>query len=252
MEEVEVVNCHNCHVEQPLDYKFCGACGAKNLILFQRKVSATNKFDDNLKMLSLYSAIIVIALVINAVSNTTLESMVIMTVAFAVVDIIFAVSQPRVWESVFRPVSLKPFLWIIPVFCLSGLVVGFLVDSLNSLLFEGQIFTGYIDLFLETDAPLIYSLIIIAVFPAVFEELAFRGFLFDNFKNTVGVNSAIWGSAFLFALVHFSLLSLFWLFPFGLILGYLRKKHSTIVYGVVAHFIHNATVTIMEHYHYVF
>ncbi|MEQ9008378.1 MAG: CPBP family glutamic-type intramembrane protease [Ekhidna sp.] len=246
---VEIIHCHNCQAEQTPGYKFCGSCGSKNLELFKQKVQANNKFDINLKRLAQYSVLIVIALVINAMIDTTLESVVAITIGFAVIDIVFAVSQPSVWKSVFKSVSLKPFLWIIPVFCLSGIVIGYLVDSLNSVLFEGQIFISYKDLFLDTDAPLIYSLIIIALFPALFEELAFRGFLFDNFKNIVGVNSAIWGSAFLFALVHFSLLSLFWLFPFGLILGYIRKKHATIIYGVVAHFVHNATVTIVEHYY---
>jgi uncharacterized protein len=91
-------------------------------------------------------------------------------------------------------------------------------------------------------------MIFVAVFPALFEELAFRGFVYNSINNLVGSKSAIWGSAFLFALVHFSLLSLVWLLPFGLLLAYFRNKYSSLLYGIIGHFTHNALVILIEYY----
>lgn len=249
VEEADKVYCHVCKHEQSVGYKFCVSCGAKNLSLFKENVTADNDYNDNLRMLCIYSAIVVIALIVNLLSGHTLELIVGSTLAFALIDLVFAFAQPNVWKVVVKPISLKPFLWIVPGFLISGILVSFLVDNLNHLLFDEQGWIGYTNLFFDTKNPLLYSLIIMAVFPAVFEELAFRGFLFNNLNKIVGVNSAIWGSAFLFALVHFSLISILWIFPFGLILGQIRKKYSTILYGIMAHFTHNACVITIEYFY---
>ncbi|MEP1034088.1 CPBP family intramembrane glutamic endopeptidase [Ekhidna sp.] len=249
MEEVEKIYCHQCQAEQTLAYKFCGNCGAKNLALFKARIRSEQKFDDNMKLLVTYSALIVVALIINMVIEDSLISIVVITVAFALLDVIFSLLQPGVWKLVFKKISLKPIFWIVPAFICSGFFVGFLMDNLNALLFPGEFWLDYSYYFESTSFPLIYSLIIVAVFPAIFEELAFRGFLFNNLKSISGANAAVWGSSFLFALVHFSLLSLIWIFPFGLFLARLRNKHETILYGVIAHFTHNATVTMIEYYY---
>ncbi|MEQ8626387.1 type II CAAX endopeptidase family protein [Ekhidna sp.] len=248
MENGDKIYCHVCKSEQLVDYKFCVSCGAKNLSFFKDKVTADNDYSDNLRMLSIYSAIIVVALIINLIFGTTVEFFVGLTIAFAIIDLIFAFAQPIVWNSVFRPVNPKPLFWIVPSFVASGIIISILVDNINFLLFDEQALSGYTFLFIDTTYPLLYSIIFVGVFPAIFEELAFRGFLFNNLKKIAGINSAIWGSAFLFALMHFSLIGIIWIFPFGLILAQIRKHHSTILYGVAAHFIHNTTVVAIEYF----
>lgn len=249
MDESEKILCHQCESEQPVGYKFCGNCGAKNLAIFKASIKTEQEHNENMKMLVSYTALIVLALIINLVVDNSLTTIIAITIAFAALDIVFSMMQPSVWKLVFKKVDFKPILWIIPAFIGSGLIIGFLMDNLNALLFPDEFILDYSYYFESTSFPLLFSIIIFAVFPAMFEELAFRGFLFNNLKAISGANAAVWGSSFLFALVHFSLLSLLWIFPFGLFLARLRNKHETILYGVIAHFTHNATVTVIEYYY---
>ena len=100
------------------------------------------------------------------------------------------------------------------------------------------------------DAPstLLVALLSIAVAPAITEELAFRGLLFGKLVKLTSARSSIIVSGFLFALVHFSFLSFFWLIPAGIFFGWMRQREGVIWYGVACHFAHNATVTIGDCY----
>lgn len=100
----------------------------------------------------------------------------------------------------------------------------------------------------EAPFPLALAILSIGVAPAVTEELAFRGLLFGKLINLTSVRSSIIISGFLFALVHFSFLSFFWLIPAGLFFGWMRAREGTIWYGVLCHFVHNTVVTIGEFY----
>lgn len=81
----------------------------------------------------------------------------------------------------------------------------------------------------------------VAVVPAIFEELAFRGYLLQAFLKITDIKQAIYVSAFLFAIIHMSLISLFWLIPFALFISYVRVKENTLWYGVFIHFSFNLT-----------
>ena len=71
----------------------------------------------------------------------------------------------------------------------------------------------------------------VAIMPALFEELGFRGFLLQKLLQVVDKKQAIFISGFLFAIMHTSFISLFWLIPFGLLLAYIRIKENTIWYA---------------------
>jgi len=81
----------------------------------------------------------------------------------------------------------------------------------------------------------------IAVTPAVFEELGFRGYLLQNLLKVADAQQALFITSFLFAIIHMSFISLFWLIPFALLLGYVRLKENTLWYGVFMHFFFNFT-----------
>lgn len=103
---------------------------------------------------------------------------------------------------------------------------------------------SYMALYADSPAPLLLALLSVAVFPAVSEELAFRGVLFGQLATFTGAWSTVAVTGFLFAWVHFSFLSLFWLVPAGLFFGWMRLREGTIWYGVICHFMHNATVVL--------
>lgn len=94
--------------------------------------------------------------------------------------------------------------------------------------------------------PAFVALLSMAVAPAISEELAFRGILFGQLRTLTSATSTVLVTSFLFALVHFSFLSLFWLVPAGLYYGWVRDREGVIWYGVACHFAHNATVVLGE------
>ena len=95
-----------------------------------------------------------------------------------------------------------------------------------------------------------WVLIFYTVIPPIFEELAFRGFLFNQLRTIVSPSVTILATAFIFALIHFSWISIVWIFPFGIVLGYLRHRYNTLWLGMIIHFIHNLLVVLLDYYYY--
>jgi membrane protease YdiL (CAAX protease family) len=85
-----------------------------------------------------------------------------------------------------------------------------------------------------------------AILPAFLEELAYRGYLLQVLRKAMDDQQAIFITSVLFALVHLSFMSLFWLVPFALALGFIALKEKTIWYGVVIHFLFNLTACLFE------
>jgi membrane protease YdiL (CAAX protease family) len=90
------------------------------------------------------------------------------------------------------------------------------------------------------------TILVVALQPAIFEELAFRGVLQEGLNKITDKKQAIFISAFLFTILHMSFISFFWLLPFALCLGYVRMKEETIWYGVLIHFCFNTTACFLE------
>jgi membrane protease YdiL (CAAX protease family) len=85
-----------------------------------------------------------------------------------------------------------------------------------------------------------------AVMPAIFEELGYRGYLLQTLLKIADKEQAIYITSFLFAFIHMSFISLFWLIPFALFLGFVRIKENTLWYGVFFHFCFNLTACIFQ------
>lgn len=240
-------SCSYCGAEQIEHYKFCSSCGKRNSES-SRIDHLKDKFSEiNIKSIIIYSVLTIVLLLIMAFTDESFELLVIWTVGFAIIDLGFAAYQPVVYKLMdIRKIKILPIISIVLICIGSGFVVSFLMDELNLILFEKT--DNTLDLFYHLDQPLLYSIIVIGVFPALFEELAFRGFIFNNFKLLGGIKSAVWGSSFLFALIHFSLLSIIWLVPFALLLSFYRNRYNTIIYGIIGHFTHNTTTLLIEYF----
>lgn len=85
-----------------------------------------------------------------------------------------------------------------------------------------------------------------AVMPALFEELGYRGYMLQTMLKVADQEQAVYISAFLFAIIHMSFISLFWLIPFALFLGFTRIRENTIWYGIFFHFCFNLTACLFE------
>ncbi len=96
-----------------------------------------------------------------------------------------------------------------------------------------------------TSKGLLVNLMMIAILPAIGEELFFRGFLVRFIKDwTKKTHLAIWLSAIIFSLIHFQFYGFIPRMLLGALFGYLFVWSGTIWVPVIAHFINNGTAVI--------
>lgn len=129
---------------------------------------------------------------------------------------------------------------------LVAFVVNFLVGLTNKFIFEEDVYFYFS--FGHLAYPKLAMLFMVALMPAVFEELAYRGLILEGLFRIIDEKQAVFISAFLFAVIHMSFISFFWLLPFAIWLGNVRWKENTIWYGVLIHFFFNATACLLEFY----
>jgi uncharacterized protein len=101
----------------------------------------------------------------------------------------------------------------------------------------------------ERFSDLAVNIVMIAILPALGEELLFRGVLQRLFIEWTKNNHAgIWIAAFLFSFIHFQFYGFLPRFLLGLYFGYLMVWSSSIWVPVAGHFINNGFAVIYYHF----
>lgn len=137
----------------------------------------------------------------------------------------------------------KPGLVIAGVFCCLGMsIVGGYVSTLLSQLITST--AGVTPTMPDFTPPMgraeaVAYFISIAIVPAIFEELFFRGAIMQSLRR-FGDGFAMIVSAILFALSHGNLVQGPNAFLVGLVLGYFALRTGTILTPIIMHFINNA------------
>jgi len=125
-----------------------------------------------------------------------------------------------------------------------AIIVHYTIRWLNAVVFTRQIiYNDFSDMGKFAPYLMIFSM---AVLPAFFEELGFRGYLLQGLLKISDPGQAVFVSAFLFSIIHLSFLSLFWLIPFAWYQATIRLKENTIWYGVFIHFFFNLSACIYQ------
>ncbi len=94
-------------------------------------------------------------------------------------------------------------------------------------------------------APLWHVLLLMALMPAVVEELAFRGFILSGFRHLGHKWRAIFYSAVLFGVSHLILQQSIITCLVGVLIGYLAVQSGSILPGMAFHMVHNALGVVM-------
>jgi membrane protease YdiL (CAAX protease family) len=95
---------------------------------------------------------------------------------------------------------------------------------------------------------LLANIVIMALFPAIFEEFLFRGTLQPFFtKWFTNKHVAIIVTAFIFSAVHFQFYGFIPRFLLGIYLGYLFVWGRSLWLPIIAHFMHNANSVILDY-----
>jgi hypothetical protein len=93
------------------------------------------------------------------------------------------------------------------------------------------------------------NLFIVAVLPAIGEELLFRGLLQKLIKKMTGnAHSAIWITAVLFSALHLQFFGFLPRMLLGVLFGYLLEWTGTLWLPILAHFVNNAAGVIIFYF----
>lgn len=247
MEEgiVESSECQNCSKPIRLSSKFCRHCGAQQAIDDTRDVDR----DVVIALGAFYLLEFTIcALVTYNESFHGLKCLLIADGIMAGLAIFFSAYLANDILPIFRwpGFSIKKVLLYVSIAIVSSIIVQYLMKWLNYKLFATDRYYYYA--FTDFKHPMLWMILITAVSPAIFEELGYRGFIMGGLLRLIDKRQAVFISSFVFALIHLSILSMAWLLPFALLLGYVRVKENTIWYGVLIHFTFNAVSCLFEYY----
>lgn len=93
------------------------------------------------------------------------------------------------------------------------------------------------------------ALILTALLPAICEETLFRGGMMGAWERR-GTKQALVITSVLFALLHGSVQGLPVQLIMGFVLGYIVLLSDSLYVGIAYHFVHNATILILDYYQY--
>jgi uncharacterized protein len=239
--------CEECQHPVKDHHRYCGNCGA---YLGSQEVKV-NIFN-NLSLRTVFAFYFLYLLICLTVKHTrwfnNYDQMFWIEMVLAVITLRFAWVNRRQIVPVLR---FNNFRWqtitVVAILAMTAsMIVSISMREVNLSFFGSEVhyYNAYKMYWFPT-AIMIYS---IAIMPAIFEELAFRGVLFNYCTHFLDERLVVAVTAFLFAIMHLSLLSLVWLLPFGFYIGHLRRKYNTLWYGVAFHFVFNLTACLVDLY----
>ena len=98
-------------------------------------------------------------------------------------------------------------------------------------------------LIMDNSGQFLFSFLVMAILPAVGEELLFRGVIQPVMKKAFGgANIAIWITAFLFALLHQQFYAFLSIMALGVVLGYIKEWSGSIWVPIILHLINNGAI----------
>lgn len=98
------------------------------------------------------------------------------------------------------------------------------------------------------DMSFVPALLLIALTPAVCEELLYRGYMFTAFKQKMKLPMAIFFTAFLFGVSHMSFIKLLPTMLLGIALAYAIHKSGSIMASGLMHFLNNGFAVFVLYY----
>ena len=100
---------------------------------------------------------------------------------------------------------------------------------------------------LENSWHLVLNLFLLGVLPAVFEEVVFRGIIFNGLRKSHSDTFAVLFSALLFAIMHGSLAQLIYPFIMGVVFSVVVLRTGNVVYSMTIHMLNNFMVIIFNY-----
>lgn len=186
--------------------------------------------------------------------------------AFVVPALVYAKifeGKPAEFLKIKKLPSFKIIIFTAVLFFLANFVLDVLVKATHLIPFE-QFDIAFIKNLLETEkltelafkrflnftSPLYFILVFVmmAILPALGEELTFRGVFYNLFNRSSGKPAfAIIFSAFIFAMIHFQLHNFLAIFFMGALLAYVYYISENLWVSVAAHLFNNGLIVVLSY-----
>jgi uncharacterized protein len=241
------VSCEDCGATVHEDNRYCHSCGS-----YLATQAVTINIFNNVALRSVFVFYFIYLLICLVVKHSTwfvsYNTLFWVEIVLAVISLRFAWLNRKELMPVlkFNNFRWDVLLGIILIGVVGSCLISFTVREVNVTFFDTDV--SYYKAYKGYAFPVMVMFYSIALMPALFEELAFRGVMYNYVASFLDERLVVAVTAFLFAIMHLSLLSLVWLIPFGFLIGNLRRKYNTIWYGVVLHFTFNFTACIIDLY----
>ena len=150
----------------------------------------------------------------------------------------------------YNNLDISILLFIIPV-AVSSQIIGSEIENLISILIKRSLnfYQAIITLAkLPGISGLFLSIILIAVIPAIVEEILFRGIIQKGLINKYNTNTGIILASFLFAIIHINPHVLLTIFLFAILLGFVYHIYKNILYNILIHFTLNFLAVLLIRY----
>ena len=102
----------------------------------------------------------------------------------------------------------------------------------------------------DTFGGLLFNLLVIALIPAIGEELTFRGVLQQALTRRCNAHVAVWLSAFIFSFIHFQFYGFLPRMFLGLLLGYVFYYSGSLWTSILMHFVNNGAAVVVSYLQY--
>ncbi|MBO5670543.1 MAG: CPBP family intramembrane metalloprotease [Clostridia bacterium] len=160
--------------------------------------------------------------------------------------IVALIARPGIHPFPIRRVSRGTY----PLAIFGGMALSLLANIVTNIIVQFLVSQGVPEpQFPETYDPslvnLLLNLLSTALLPAIFEEIALRGYVLGALRPH-GEKLAIIVSALLFGLIHANIKQVPFAFALGLVLGWLTVQTNSILPAVALHFTNNAMVTVTD------
>ena len=164
----------------------------------------------------------------------------------------FAVAVLKIPVRDFVPKKCRPKYIVIAFLAIFGLL--FAVSPLNTLFVNFLTELGYVPV--QSSLPSLEgggmagAIIVVAVLPAVCEELLFRGAILRGAEEGAGTAAAVLLSAVLFMLYHGSVEQPIYQFICGCVFALMAVRSASVLPSMLAHFVNNAVIIVFEGTHH--
>lgn len=241
------LTCNECDEPVHEDHRYCHNCG-HYLRVEVAQINIFNNEDLRHVFIFYFIYLFVCLLIKHTAWFNTYDELFWVEIALAVITLRFAWANREEIKPVIRFNNFKwPILLAVIAIAVAGsLLVTVSVRELNVSFFQSDI--SYYDAYKVYRYPTLVMIYSVALMPAIFEELAFRGIMYNYCLQFLDERLVVAVTAFLFAIMHLNLMSLVWLIPFAFFIGNLRRKYNTLWYGIVFHFAFNLTACISDLY----